>query len=222
MLVLDDFNYYWVHRIGHRVRWLWAAHVNHHTSQHYNLSTALRQTWTGFFAVSFGLRIWPAFIGFSPAMILTVGAINTIGQFWIHTEAVRRMPRWFEFVFNTPSHHRVHHGRNPEYLDSNFAGTLIIWDRMFGTFVEEDRAVPVDYGLVKNLETFNPFTILTHEYVGIAKDASQRGLTVWQRFCYIFAPPGWSHDGSRLTSEDIKREAGLLPADDASVQMRNA
>jgi hypothetical protein len=82
---------------------------------------------------------------------------------------------------------------------------------MFGTFVEEDRAVPVDYGLVKNLETFNPFTILTHEYVGIVKDASQHGLSLWQRFCYIFAPPGWSHDGSRLTSEDIKREAGLLP-----------
>jgi hypothetical protein len=145
--------------------------------------------------------------------------LNAAYQFFLHTETIDRLPRWFEYIFNTPSHHRVHHGRNPEYLDANFAGTLIIWDRMFGTFVEEDRAVPVDYGLVKNLETFNPFTILTHEYVGIAQDATQRGLSVWQRLCYIFAPPGWSHDGSRLTSADIKREAGLLPNNEVTAPL---
>jgi sterol desaturase/sphingolipid hydroxylase (fatty acid hydroxylase superfamily) len=183
---------------------------------------ALRQSWMKHFTGTMMLKIPLILIGFDPVLVVFCGVLNATYQFFLHTETIDRMPRWFEFVFNTPSHHRVHHGRNPEYLDSNFAGTLIIWDRMFGTFAEEDRAVPVDYGLVKNLETFNPFTILTHEYVGIAKDASQSGLTVWQRFCYIFAPPGWSHDGSRLTSRDIKREAGLLPADNESVQMRNA
>ncbi|OYX89701.1 MAG: C-5 sterol desaturase, partial [Novosphingobium sp. 35-62-5] len=135
--VLDDLNYYWAHRTGHRVRWFWASHVNHHTSQHYNLSTALRQTWTGFFALSFIFRIWPAFLGFHPLMILTVGGANLVYQFWIHTEAVGRLPRWFEAVFNTPSHHRVHHATNPLYLDRNYAGALIIWDRLFGTFQRE-------------------------------------------------------------------------------------
>ena len=103
----------------------------------------------------------------------------------------------------------MHHATNPRYLDANYAGTLIIWDRLFGTFVAEDEADRPVYGLVKNLNTFNLFTILTHEYIGIAKDASQRGLSLFQRFCYIFAPPGWSHDGSRLSTADIKRAAGI-------------
>jgi sterol desaturase/sphingolipid hydroxylase (fatty acid hydroxylase superfamily) len=202
MLVLDDFNYYWVHRIGHRVRWLWAAHVNHHTSQHYNLSTALRQTWTGFFAVSFGLRIWPAFIGFSPAMILTVGAINTIGQFWIHTEAVRRMPRWFEWLFNTPSHHRVHHATNPLYLDRNFAGVLMLWDRLFGTFQPELDSEPVRYGVVRQLGTFNVLHSVFHEWKAMLGDFAR---APWRyKLAYLIREPGWSHDGSRETSDMIR------------------
>ena len=116
-------------------------------------------------------------------------------------------------MFNTPSHHRVHHASNPRYLDANFAGTLIIWDRMFGSFVAEDDAERPVYGLVKNLGTLNLFTVLTHEYIGIARDASGRGLTPWQRFLYVFAPPGWSHDGSRLQTSDIKRAAGLTASD---------
>ena len=220
--VLDDLRFYLHHRICHRVRWGWAMHVVHHSSTNFNMPIALRQSWMKHFTGTMMLKIPLILIGFDPVLVVFCGVLNATYQFFLHTETIDRLPRWFEFIFNTPSHHRVHHGRNPEYLDANFAGTLIIWDRLFGTFVEEDRAVPVDYGLVKNLETLNPFTILTHEYVGIAQDATQRGLSVWQRLCYIFAPPGWSHDGSRLTSADIKREAGLLPHDNATAPLPRA
>ena len=117
--VLDDLNYYVFHRSAHRVRWFWASHVNHHSSQHYNLSTALRQTWTGFIALSFVFRIWPVLLGFHPAMLATVAGVHLLYQFWIHTEAIGRCPRWFEAIMNTPSHHRVHHATNPRYLDRN-------------------------------------------------------------------------------------------------------
>jgi hypothetical protein len=150
--------------------------------------------------------------------VLNASAVYTHGNYALPVKldhAIRK-------VFCTPDMHRVHHSIIREETDSNYGFFLSIWDRMFGTFVEEDRAVPVDYGLVKNLETFNPVTILTHEYVGIAQDATQRGLSVWQRLCYIFAPPGWSHDGSRLTSADIKREAGLLPNSNATAPQPRA
>lgn len=200
--ILDDFAYYWAHRTGHRVRWFWAAHVNHHSSQHYNLSTALRQTWTGFFALSFIFRIPLALLGFHPAMILFCGAINLIYQFWIHTEAIGKLPRWFEAVMNTPSHHRVHHATNPRYLDANYAGTFIIWDKMFGSFIEEVDGERIRYGIVKQLGTFNLLYSVFHEWIGIAKD-------VWSapwgsKLGYIWRPPGWSHDGSRDTSESIR------------------
>jgi sterol desaturase/sphingolipid hydroxylase (fatty acid hydroxylase superfamily) len=201
--VLDDFAYYWAHRTGHRVRWFWAAHVNHHSSQHYNLSTALRQTWTGFFALSFIFRIPLAFVGFHPAMILFCGAINLIYQFWIHTEAIGRLPKWFEAVMNTPSHHRVHHAVNPRYLDRNYAGTFIIWDRMFGTFaaeVDEDRP---RYGIVKQLGSFNLIWAVFHEWVGIAQDVWR---APWRhKLSYLWREPGWTHDGSRLTSDMIRQ-----------------
>src|SRR3546814_77230 len=128
---------YVFHRAAHRVRWFWASHVIHHSSQHYNLSTALRQTWTGFFSLTFLFRLPLFLIGFPPAMVFFCAGLNLIYQFWIHTEAIGRMPRWFEAVMNTPSHHRVHHGVNPRYLDANYAGVFIIWDKMFGSFVPE-------------------------------------------------------------------------------------
>ncbi|MDT8279894.1 MAG: sterol desaturase family protein, partial [Erythrobacter sp.] len=117
--VLDDLAYYWVHRAGHRIRWMWAAHVNHHSSQHYNLSTALRQSWTGALTFGFLFAVPLVLLGFHPAMIAICSGFNLIYQFWIHTEAIKRMPRWFEAVMNTPSHHRVHHATNPRYLDRN-------------------------------------------------------------------------------------------------------
>ncbi len=200
--VLDDFNYYWAHRTGHRVRWFWASHVNHHSSQHYNLSTALRQTWTGAVALSFVLRIWPVLLGFDPAMLLAVGGINLIYQFWIHTEAVRRCPRWFEAVFNTPSHHRVHHGINPLYLDRNYAGALIVWDRLFGTFEAEREDIRIRYGIVKQLGSFNLLWAAFHEWIGIARDVWS---APWRhKLSYLWREPGWSHDGGRETSREIR------------------
>ena len=200
--VLDDLAYYVFHRSAHRVRWLWASHVNHHSSQHYNLSTALRQTWTGFIAFNFVFRMPLALAGFHPAMIAFCGGINLIYQFWIHTEAVGRMPRWFEAVMNTPSHHRVHHATNARYLDANYAGVFIIWDKMFGSFTPETDDEKIRYGIVKQLGTFNLLYSVFHEWIGIAKDVWS---APWRhKLSYIWRPPGWSHDGSRDTSDSIK------------------
>ncbi|ABF54041.1 sterol desaturase family protein [Sphingopyxis alaskensis] len=200
--VLDDLAYYAFHRSAHRVRWFWASHVIHHSSQHYNLSTALRQTWTGFFSLAFIFRLPLFLIGFPPAMVFFCAGLNLIYQFWIHTEAIRRMPRWFEAVMNTPSHHRVHHGVNPRYLDANYAGVFIIWDKLFGSFVAERDDEPVRYGIVRQLGSFNILWAAVHEWVGIAKDVWH---APWKhKLDYIWREPGWSHDGSRATSAMIK------------------
>ena len=203
--VLDDMAYYVFHRSAHRVRWFWASHVIHHSSQHYNLSTALRQTWTGFFSATFIFRLPLFLIGFPPAMVFFVAALNLVYQFWIHTETIGRMPRWFEAVMNTPSHHRVHHATNPRYLDSNYAGVFIVWDRMFGTFVAERDEDRPRYGIVRNLGSFNILWAAFHEWVGIARDV--KAAPDWRaRAGYIFGPPGWSHDGSRDTSDTIRQK----------------
>lgn len=184
-LVGWDFLFYWHHRAEHRVRLLWACHVNHHSSEHFNLSTALRQPWTPVATWLFYPLL--ALVGVAPWIIMFAGGLNLIYQFWVHTELVGRMPRWFEAVLNTPSHHRVHHGSNALYIDKNYAGILIVWDRLFGTFqVEEERVV---FGLTKNIDTFNLFRIAFHEYVDIARD-------VWRlpgaknKLLAVFGPPG--------------------------------
>lgn len=200
--VLDDLAYYWFHRLAHRVRWFWASHVNHHSSQHYNLSTALRQSWTGFVALSFVFRLPLALIGFEPTMILFCGGANLIYQFWIHTETVRKFPRWIEAVMNTPSHHRVHHATNPLYLDRNYAGTFIVWDRLFGTFQRELDGVTIRYGIVRQLGSFNLLWAAFHEWVGIARDLWN---APWRhKWSYVWREPGWSHDASRETSDTIR------------------
>jgi len=201
--VLDDLAYYWFHRTAHRVRWFWASHVIHHSSQHYNLTTALRQTWTGFLSLSFVFR-WPLLvIGFPWEMVVFVAGINLVYQFWIHTETIDRFPRWFEAVMNTPSHHRVHHATNPVYLDANYAGVFIVWDRLFGSFVPEDAAEPCRYGIVRNLGTFNVLRVAFHEWIAIARDLV--GARTWrERLMYVGGPPGWSPDGSRDTTDRLK------------------
>jgi sterol desaturase/sphingolipid hydroxylase (fatty acid hydroxylase superfamily) len=204
--VLDDLRFYWHHRVAHRCRWVWAMHATHHSSTQFNFAVALRQGWTKHFTGTMMFKVPLVLMGFDPVVVLFCGVINPTYQFFLHTELVDKMPRWYESIFNTPSHHRVHHGRNPQYLDSNYAGTLVVWDRLFGTFVAEDAAERPDYGLVKNLETLNPFVIIFHEYWNILKDISTSGLTLWQRTLYLLAPPGWSHDGSRQTSDDLLRE----------------
>jgi sterol desaturase/sphingolipid hydroxylase (fatty acid hydroxylase superfamily) len=201
--VLDDLAYYVFHRSAHRVRWFWASHVIHHSSQFYNFSTALRQTWTGFFSLSFAFRLPLLLIGFPPSVVFFCGALNLVYQFWIHTETIGRLPPWFEAVMNTPSHHRVHHATNPRYLDSNYAGVFIIWDRMFGTFVSERADDPCRYGIIHNLTTHNPLRIATHEWISMARDIlSVKRLT--SVLPYLFGVPGWSEDGRRLTTDAIK------------------
>ena len=200
--VLDDLKYYWVHRFGHRVRWFWASHVNHHSSQHYNLSTALRQTWTGFLTLGFVFALPLVLLGFHPAMIAICGGFNLIYQFWIHTEAIDRMPRWFEAVMNTPSHHRVHHATNPRYLDRNYAGVFIVWDKLFGTFEPETKDEKIRYGIVRQLGSFNLLWAVFHEWIGIVQDMWR---APWKhKLSYLLREPGWTHDGSRQTSDQIR------------------
>jgi sterol desaturase/sphingolipid hydroxylase (fatty acid hydroxylase superfamily) len=201
IVLLEDLTYYWFHRISHERRIWWAAHVNHHSSQHYNLSTALRQTWTGGIAGTWALWLPLSLLGFPPAMVAIEKGISLVYQYWIHTETIRRLPAWFEAVFNTPSHHRVHHARNPRYLDRNYAGILIVWDRLFGTFQPELDEEPCRYGLVKNLATFNLLRVAFHEWAAIAQDLARapRHALGW-----LFGPPGWSPDGSRQTSAEIR------------------
>ncbi|WP_246452084.1 sterol desaturase family protein [Croceimicrobium hydrocarbonivorans] len=197
----DDLSYYWFHRTSHNVRYFWASHIVHHSSQNYNLATALRQTWTGGLTGSFIFYLWLPLLGFHPLAILFMHSISLLYQFWIHTELIDRMPRWFEYIFNTPSHHRVHHSSDTKYLDRNHAGILIIWDRMFGTFIEEDEHP--HYGLTKNIHSFNPLYIATHEWIAIFQDIRKHPKYFWS---YLFGPPGWSHDGSRKTSAQLRAE----------------
>ena len=212
----DDFCYYWFHRSAHRVRWFWASHIVHHSSQHYNLTTALRQTWTGFISASFAFRLPLLLLGFDPRLVLFVAGLNLVYQFWVHTEAVHRLPLGLEYWLNTPSHHRVHHGSNPRYLDRNYGGVFIVWDRLFGTFEPEHADEPVRYGIVKNLASFNPLWAATHEWWAIAGDVWS--APDWRsRWHYVVGPPGWSADGSRDTADVIRatwetgRAAGVLP-----------
>ena len=185
--VLFDLTYYWQHRADHRVRILWASHVNHHSSRAYNLSTAVRQTWTGIGTMPFVLPM--VALGFNPTVIFAVYSVNLLYQFWIHTERIGKMWAPFELVFNTPSHHRVHHAANPQYLDKNYAGVFIVWDRLFGTF--EPEVEPPVYGLTKNIDTYNPLRVAFHEYAAIRRDlAAARGVAA--RLGILFRPPAWS------------------------------
>lgn len=186
MLLGQDFFYYWSHRGHHVIRILWACHVVHHSSRKFNLSTALRQPWTS-------LTAWPFYLplialGVHPAALAFCSSTSLVYQFWIHTERIGTMPRWFEAVFNTPSHHRVHHASQGGYLDRNFGGILIVWDRLLGSFVPETER-PV-YGLTKNLTTHNPLRVATHEYAAIARDVM--AARSWrERAGRLFRGPGW-------------------------------
>jgi sterol desaturase/sphingolipid hydroxylase (fatty acid hydroxylase superfamily) len=147
----DDFTFYWHHRLSHEVRVLWASHVNHHSSVKMNLGTALRQSWTEQL-YKYVWWAWLPLLGFAPLMIFVMQTISLVYQFFQHTELVRKMPKVFEWIFNTPSHHRVHHGSNIRYLDQNHAGVLIIWDRLFGTFQEELEEEKVVYGITSEYQ----------------------------------------------------------------------
>ncbi len=196
-----DFAYYWNHRFMHQIRAMWAIHVVHHSSEHYNLSTALRQPVAGAFGVwvPYGL---PAAVGVRPSIIETSRAINLIYQYWIHTDMVQSIGAGEE-VLNTPSHHRVHHGSNQHYLDRNHGGILIVWDRLFGTFTRERAEEPVVYGLTKNIETYNWWTVATREYRDMFREVA--ASTNWRdRLQFVLRGPGWAY----------RRRAELAAADD--------
>jgi sterol desaturase/sphingolipid hydroxylase (fatty acid hydroxylase superfamily) len=183
-----DFLYYWYHRLAHRIRLFWSEHVNHHSSEYFNFGTALRQS-TLAPVYSFLYYLPLAWVGFHPLAITIVGGFNLLYQFWIHTETIGHMG-WFERWFNTPSHHRVHHGSNPRYIDKNFGGTLIVFDKWFGTFEPERSEEPVRYGLVHDIKTFNLFTVIFHELIHLLKSAWNAPR--WRdKFLWVFGPPEW-------------------------------
>ena len=199
----EDLTYYVFHRSSHGIRYFWASHVIHHSSRKYNLSTALRQTWTGNLSGTFLFHAWLPLVGFHPIMVAIFETFSLIYQFWIHTEYIHRLPAPLEFVLNTPSHHRVHHASDVKYLDRNHGGVLIIWDRIFGTFQPEEETPT--YGLVTNIDTYNPLHIATHEWSAMFKDL--RDAPDWRaRWGYLAGPPGWSHDGSRKTTAQLREE----------------
>lgn len=198
----DDFSYYWFHRVSHHVNFFWASHVVHHSSQRYNLAAALRQTWTGNLTGTFLFWAWMPLVGFPPLVILLMQQVSLIYQFWIHTETIHQLPKWIEFIFNTPSHHRVHHGSDLKYLDKNHGGILIIWDRMFGSFQpEEERPT---YGLTNNIESYNPIVVAFKTWIDLFKKGIQ-SKSLFYFFLYFIKPPGWSHDGSTKTTAELRK-----------------
>ncbi len=187
LIIGVDFFYYWFHRLSHEINILWGAHIVHHQSEEYNLSVALRQsTFQGFFSTIFYLPL--ALIGFNPIAFVTINAFQTLYQFWIHTKTIDKLHPVFEFIFCTPSHHRVHHGRNPQYIDRNHGGTLIIFDRMFGTF--EPEVEEVVYGVTKPLASWNPVWANFDYYADMLRDLNQK-MSWTDRVKYVFANPGW-------------------------------
>ena len=199
----DDLSYYWYHRISHQVRFLWASHIVHHSSEKFTLSSGLRIPWTSNLTGTFLFWAWMPLIGIEPAMVILMKSVSVIYQFWMHTETIKKLPGWFEAVFNTPSHHRVHHSSDVEYLDKNHAGTLIIWDKLFGTYQEE--IFKPKYGLTENIRSSNPVVIAFHEWKNIFSDL-KKTKKIKDRLSYFFKPPGWSHDGNTKTTKQLQSE----------------
>jgi len=209
LLFADDFAYYWFHRMNHEVRLFWAGHISHHSSVHLNFGTALRQG-VGERLHKYFFWIWIPFLGFDATMIFVMMAINLIYQYGTHTEFIRKLPKAYEAVFNTASHHRVHHASQARYLDRNHAGVFIIWDKMFGTFSEEKDYDKPKYGLTTNINTNNWIFIATHEYGAIWRDVKRADK--WSdKLKYIFYSPGWSHDGPDLRAKTLR--TNLLKGD---------
>jgi sterol desaturase/sphingolipid hydroxylase (fatty acid hydroxylase superfamily) len=188
LVIGQDFCYYWFHRASHRIRWFWATHAIHHSSNELNLGASFRFGWTGRLTGSSVFYVPMIWLGFAPGPVFIALGFNLLYQFWIHTEWIPKLG-WLEYVLNTPSHHRVHHGSQSQYLDRNYAGVLIVWDRLFRTFEPEGERVV--YGLTKNIETYNPLRVATHEYVALWRDLRTAGC--WRdRAGFLLHGPGWS------------------------------
>ncbi len=206
LLLFQDFMYYWLHRFDHEIRFFWATHITHHSSQIMNFTVGFRSSvFQPLYRFIYFIPI--ALCGFSPWDIAFIYSATQIWGIFVHTELIKKMG-WLEYVFVTPSHHRVHHGSNVKYLDKNMGMFLIIWDKMFGTFQKEldiNEYESINYGLTKNIENPNAITIIFHEWIEIWKDVTQKHITTKQRLLYLFGPPGYSHDGSRKTSKELLR-----------------
>lgn len=204
-----EFFYYWFHRASHTVRWFWASHSVHHSPNQLNLAAAYRLGWFGKFTGT-SLFFTPlVLLGFTPVTVLTALFLNLLYQFWLHADWVPRLG-WLEYVLNTPSSHRVHHARNPEYLDANYGGMLIVFDRLFGTYVAERMDLPCDFGLVSPaVSSRNPFLINVQPWIGLAKDlvSARSPREAWM---YLFGPPGWRPDGKGLTTAELRRAHAMV------------
>jgi sterol desaturase/sphingolipid hydroxylase (fatty acid hydroxylase superfamily) len=201
----QEFSYYWFHRASHRVRWFWATHAIHHSSNELNLSAAFRFGWFDRLSGS-GIFYAPlVWLGFPPLAVFAVLTLNLLYQFMLHATWIPKLGP-LEYVLNTPSHHRVHHAANPHYLDANYGGVLIIFDRLFGTFVAERADLPCRYGLVKPLRSSNPFVFNFFEWRALLGDLV--AARSWrERALYLFGPPGWRPDGRGWSTEDVRRAA---------------
>jgi sterol desaturase/sphingolipid hydroxylase (fatty acid hydroxylase superfamily) len=187
-LIVLDFCRYWAHRIAHEQRFWWSTHVVHHSSEHYNLSVSFRLSWTQNLKIIFFLPV--ILMGFNPLVFFIVHQIEVLYQFWIHTELIRKLPRPIEYIFTTPSHHRVHHSVNERYIDKNYGSTFIIWDRMFGTFQEEDE--PARYGITKPVNSYNPVYLVFHEWMEVGKDLL-KVKSIKEGFRVLFGSPVEKH-----------------------------
>jgi sterol desaturase/sphingolipid hydroxylase (fatty acid hydroxylase superfamily) len=188
--VLTDFCFYWFHRASHRVRWFWCAHVTHHSSERMNFSTAMRQNATNIFNGGWLFYVPLAFIGFNPVWIGVCYALSLVYQFFIHTTLVGRLHPAIEYLFNTPNHHRVHHASNPGYIDTNYGGVFIVFDRWFGTFAAERAGQPIRYGITRPVHTTSLIVSWTHEYVDMLRDMLQPGALA-ERLRHLWMPPEW-------------------------------
>lgn len=207
LLLLEDFLYYWLHRFDHQIRLFWAVHVTHHSSEHMNFTVGFRSSvFQPLYRFIYFIPL--TVIGFKPLDILFIYSATQIWGILVHTEIVNKMG-WLEYFLVTPSHHRVHHASNPKYLDKNMGMFLIIWDKMFGTFqpeLDDTTYQPIRYGLTHPLTSKSPAHLVFHEWKDIWQDVRRKDLSWIQRFKYLFGPPGWSHDGSRSTSEELRQQ----------------
>lgn len=198
----QDFCFYWLHRTEHSSRFFWAVHSNHHSSEKYNFTVALRSSvLQPMYRFIFYIPV--AFLGFDGITIMFMYAVNQFYQFFLHTQTIGKLPLWYEAVFVTPSHHRVHHASDIKYLDRNMGQVLIVWDKLFGTFQKEEE-IPT-YGLTKNINSYNPIKVFLSEWFKIASDLKKPGLRLKEMLRYIFDAPGWSHDGSSKTSNQLRK-----------------
>ncbi len=205
LFVLEDFVFYLEHLVDHSSRVFWAVHVTHHSSTEYNLTTGFRSSvLQPLYRFVYFLPIM--FLGFQPMDILLMFSITQIYGILVHTQFIKKMPAWFEMVFVSPSHHRVHHASNVLYLDKNMGMVLIVWDKLFGTFQAEIDEEPVKYGITKMPEQpYHPLHGITHEFENILADV-RRPMPLKHRLGYIFRPPGWSHDGTTKTSRELQQQ----------------